>query len=177
MNVKSIFGNISDVLTVTYGELFMQLGYSIVDVGFLNNACKIEFVGINNHHKTETIEIKDISIKTAEHIAKYKQDLTAIYVVGDSLKPKEYFPNNSIYINGHVSGSVIVNNSGIAIIKNDDVKIETEPKFVRPTNVPRLIGDTRKFRELTGWIPKIKFDQLLEDILEYWRDFVKKDLY
>lgn len=58
-----------------------------------------------------------------------------------------------------------------------DIKIETEPKFVRPTNVPRLIGDTRKFRELTGWKPKIKFEQLLGDILEYWRDFVKNELY
>jgi GDP-4-dehydro-6-deoxy-D-mannose reductase len=57
------------------------------------------------------------------------------------------------------------------------VKIETEPKFVRPTNVPRLIGDTRKFRDLTGWKPKIPFDQILNDVLEYWREFVKENLY
>jgi GDP-4-dehydro-6-deoxy-D-mannose reductase len=57
------------------------------------------------------------------------------------------------------------------------VSIETEPKFVRPTNVPRLIGDTKKFRELTGWEPKIPFKQILEDVLEYWRDFVKNDMY
>ena len=58
-----------------------------------------------------------------------------------------------------------------------DVKIITEPKFVRPTNVPRLIGDTRKFRDLTGWKPKICFNDILDDVLEYWRDFVRNDLY
>jgi len=58
-----------------------------------------------------------------------------------------------------------------------DIKIEQDPEFVRPTSVPRLIGDTKKFRELTGWSPKIPFEKILEDTLEYWRDFVKKDLY
>ena len=41
----------------------------------------------------------------------------------------------------------------------------------------RLIGDTRKFRELTGWEPEISFEQMLKDILEYWRDFVREGLY
>lgn len=59
----------------------------------------------------------------------------------------------------------------------DDIKIETDSKFVRPTTVPRLIGDTRKFRELTGWRPKTPFKKILEDTLEYWRDFIKKSLY
>jgi len=59
----------------------------------------------------------------------------------------------------------------------DSVKIVTEPKYVRPTNVPRLIGNAQKFRELTGWKPEIPFNQILEDTLDYWRDFVKRDLY
>lgn len=59
----------------------------------------------------------------------------------------------------------------------DNVRIEVDPKFVRPTSVPRLIGDTSKFRELTSWKPKIKFEKILEDTLEYWRDFVINNLY
>lgn len=62
-------------------------------------------------------------------------------------------------------------------IKDVKLKIETEPKFVRPTNVPRLIGNTEKFRKLTGWKPRIPFRQILEDTLEYWRDFVRNDMY
>lgn len=52
-----------------------------------------------------------------------------------------------------------------------------DKQFVRPTSVPRLIADSREFRTLTKWQPKISFEKILEDVLEYWRDFVKNDLY
>jgi len=57
------------------------------------------------------------------------------------------------------------------------IKIEQDPQYVRPTAVPRLIGDTSKFRELTNWHPEISIDKTLEDTLEYWRFFVKNNLY
>jgi GDP-4-dehydro-6-deoxy-D-mannose reductase len=65
----------------------------------------------------------------------------------------------------------------ISDLDKNKIKIETEPKFIRPTNVPRLIGNSSKFREMTGWEPKISFRKMLEDILEYWRDFIRQDLY
>lgn len=49
---------------------------------------------------------------------------------------------------------------------------ETEPKFVRPTKVPYLIGNTKKFREATGWKPEIGFQEILSDTLNYWRSKV-----
>lgn len=57
------------------------------------------------------------------------------------------------------------------------IKEETDPKLVRPTSLPLLIGDTSKFRNLTGWEPKVPFEKILTDTLEYWRDFVKNDMY
>jgi GDP-4-dehydro-6-deoxy-D-mannose reductase len=63
----------------------------------------------------------------------------------------------------------------MSTVKN--IKLEVAAEFVRPTAVPRLIGDTSKFRELTGWKPAIKFEKIVEDTLEYWRDFVKNGLY
>ncbi len=63
----------------------------------------------------------------------------------------------------------------MSTVKN--IKVEVKSEFVRPTCVPRLIGDTHKFRELTGWKPKIGFREILEDTLEYWRHFVKENLY
>jgi GDP-4-dehydro-6-deoxy-D-mannose reductase len=65
----------------------------------------------------------------------------------------------------------------IAMSEIKNVTIEEESKFVRPTSVPRLIGDTSKFRNLTGWKPKISINEILQDTLNYWRDFVKNDLY
>ena len=50
-----------------------------------------------------------------------------------------------------------------------DVKVETDPARLRPSDVEVLIGDYSKFHADTGWEPKIPFDQTLEDLLNYWR--------
>jgi len=65
----------------------------------------------------------------------------------------------------------------IEISSVKDIKVEQSEKYTRPTAVPRLIGNTSKFRNLTGWKPKISIDKIVSDTLDYWRDFVKSDLY
>ncbi len=65
----------------------------------------------------------------------------------------------------------------IAMSTVDNIQVVQDQKYVRPTNVPRLIGDTSEFRRLTNWKPTIGFDQILLDTLNYWRDFVKNNLY
>jgi GDP-4-dehydro-6-deoxy-D-mannose reductase len=51
-----------------------------------------------------------------------------------------------------------------------DVRIEVDPARLRPSDVPVLLSDSSKFRELTGWEPKIPFSQSLQDLLDYWRE-------
>ncbi len=51
-------------------------------------------------------------------------------------------------------------------------KIEVAPHLLRPSDVTRQIPDTTKFREATGWLPRILFEQTLQDILDYWRNQV-----
>lgn len=46
---------------------------------------------------------------------------------------------------------------------------EVDARFVRPTQVPRLIADTSRFRDATGWQPRIPFQEILTSTLEYWR--------
>jgi GDP-4-dehydro-6-deoxy-D-mannose reductase len=57
------------------------------------------------------------------------------------------------------------------LLKSSKVKIEIkqDPKRMRPSDVPVLIGDSTKFRQATGWKPEIPFEKTLEDILDYWR--------
>ena len=57
-----------------------------------------------------------------------------------------------------------------------EVKVETDPTRLRPSDVEVLIGDASKFRADTGWEPKIPFDQTLNDLLEYWRERVARRL-
>lgn len=49
------------------------------------------------------------------------------------------------------------------------ITIIEDPKRMRASEVPITVGDYSKFKELTGWEPKIPLDQTLRDTLEYWR--------
>jgi len=50
------------------------------------------------------------------------------------------------------------------------VKIKRDPKLMRPSDVPVLICDSSKFREVTGWKPEIDLEKTLKDTLDYWRN-------
>jgi GDP-4-dehydro-6-deoxy-D-mannose reductase len=49
------------------------------------------------------------------------------------------------------------------------VRVETEQARLRPSDVPRLVGDSSKFRAATGWRPEIPLRQTLRDLLDFWR--------
>jgi GDP-4-dehydro-6-deoxy-D-mannose reductase len=49
------------------------------------------------------------------------------------------------------------------------VRIESDPARFRPNDLPMVVGDASRLREATGWKPEISFDQMLDDLLAYWR--------
>ena len=49
------------------------------------------------------------------------------------------------------------------------VKIALDPARLRPHDNPVLVGDATRLRTATGWAPLVGFDQMLDDLLEYWR--------
>lgn len=49
-------------------------------------------------------------------------------------------------------------------------KIEVEKQLLRPKDVTIQIADDSKFRQLTGWKPRIPILKTLADILQYWRE-------
>ena len=55
-----------------------------------------------------------------------------------------------------------------------EVRVETDPARLRPSDVEVLIGDYSKFHADTGWEPKIPFEQTLEDLLNYWRQRIAR---
>ncbi|KAB2962689.1 MAG: GDP-mannose 4,6-dehydratase [Thermoanaerobaculia bacterium] len=50
-----------------------------------------------------------------------------------------------------------------------EVKVETDPARLRPSDVEVLLGDASKFRAATGWEPRIALETTIADSLEYWR--------
>ncbi len=57
----------------------------------------------------------------------------------------------------------------IEMSKVDGIEHEQDQQCIRPTNVPFLIADISAFRAVSGWEPKISFEQILRETLEYWR--------
>ena len=54
-----------------------------------------------------------------------------------------------------------------------EVVIEKVPEYTRPTSVPYLLADAKKFSALTNWKATYTLDEILFDTLNYWRERVK----
>lgn len=54
-------------------------------------------------------------------------------------------------------------------ITGQTVEIKENQSLIRKSDVPVLIADASKFRESTGWEPKISLEITISDILNYWR--------
>jgi GDP-4-dehydro-6-deoxy-D-mannose reductase len=50
-----------------------------------------------------------------------------------------------------------------------DVRVETHPERLRPSDPAALVADTGRLRAATGWVPGIPFESMLDDLLEFWR--------
>jgi GDP-4-dehydro-6-deoxy-D-mannose reductase len=63
------------------------------------------------------------------------------------------------------------------LLTHSKVKIKTQedPARLRPSDVPILWADTAKFQRATGWEPVIPFEQTLADLLDYWRERVRRE--
>lgn len=66
-------------------------------------------------------------------------------------------------------------NKLIALSTHKNIKVEIDPKRLRPSDVTLQIPSTETFAKETGWKPRIAFDSTLSDLLNYWRDYYKKN--
>ena len=51
---------------------------------------------------------------------------------------------------------------------NRDKYLRTDKKFERPTEIFSLRGDATKLRQLTGWKPEVTFEQMLDEMTDFW---------
>jgi GDP-4-dehydro-6-deoxy-D-mannose reductase len=50
------------------------------------------------------------------------------------------------------------------------IEVRQDPDLMRPSDMPDIVCDTTRIRQLTGWQATIPFEQSLQDILHYWRE-------
>jgi GDP-4-dehydro-6-deoxy-D-mannose reductase len=62
------------------------------------------------------------------------------------------------------------------LLSHSTMKIpkRVDPNRLRPSDVKLLWSDSTKFRSVTGWAPKIPFEQTMEDLLNYWREKLRR---
>lgn len=58
--------------------------------------------------------------------------------------------------------------------RKDEIRIEVDPARLRPIDADLQVPDCRKFEAHTGWKPQIRFEQTMDDLLNYWREKLKK---
>ena len=67
-----------------------------------------------------------------------------------------------------------VNEKGVDV-KTDNVLIEVDPKYFRPSEVEQLLGDPTKAKTLLGWNPRqTSFEELVKIMAQHDMKFVKK---
>ena len=59
-------------------------------------------------------------------------------------------------------------------MSNVKVEVRQDPARMRPSDIPSLVCNPTKFRTLTGWQPTIPIEATLRDVLDYWRETVRK---
>jgi GDP-4-dehydro-6-deoxy-D-mannose reductase len=49
------------------------------------------------------------------------------------------------------------------------VEVRVDPARLRPSDEPILMGDNTRLRSATGWAPQIGMEQIVDELLAYWR--------
>jgi GDP-4-dehydro-6-deoxy-D-mannose reductase len=55
-------------------------------------------------------------------------------------------------------------------MSSTEIKVQQDPARMRPSDVEILLGDSTKFRKVTGWKLEIPFEKTMRDLLDYWRE-------
>ena len=63
----------------------------------------------------------------------------------------------------------------ISLSTNKNIKYKVDKDRLRPIDADLQIPNINKFVKKTAWSPKINYEETLEDLLNYWRERIKKE--
>ena len=144
---------------------FNQTGPRRADV-FADSDFAKQIVMIEKGLKKPVIEVGNLN--TARDFTDIRDMVRAYWLAINKCDPGEVY--------NIASGKIIyIRDILDMLIKLSGVKVEVrqEPDRIRPSDVEILQGDSAKFREKTGWKPKIPIEDTLSDLLDYWREKIK----
>ncbi|MAF13923.1 MAG: GDP-mannose 4,6-dehydratase [Parcubacteria group bacterium] len=137
-------------------------GEVFVDSNFAQQIAKIE------KGKQDPV-IKVGNLEAKRDFTDVRDIVQAYWVATDKCKPGEAYNMCS----GQTHSIQQVLDKLLSLSTNKEIKVEEDPARMRPSDVLILSGDNTKFKEATGWEPKINYlDKTLVDMLNYWRERV-----
>jgi GDPmannose 4,6-dehydratase len=86
--------------------------------------------------------------------------------------PGEYYNIGGNYTTS--IGEILKYLISLSPLKNE-LSYEVEANRLRPIDADLQIPDTSKFEKHTGWSPEIPFEKTMNDLLNYWRERIKKE--
>lgn len=79
----------------------------------------------------------------------------------------------------HIGKEIVWEGEGIQEVgKEKDtgiVRVRVNPKYLRPTEVDLLLGDSSKAKEKFNWVPKVTFPELVKDMMDSDIELMKKN--
>ncbi len=51
--------------------------------------------------------------------------------------------------------------------------VSTNERYMRPEELHDLKGDASKAKEILGWEPTIGFEEMMDEMVEYWLDYYR----
>jgi len=111
--------------------------------------------------KRNLTHVKDMV--RAYWLAVNKCKLGELYIIGNNEKKLTHTYDHLL--------SLLISKSKIKNIKH-----KIDKKYIRPVQVPLLVCDPSKFCNLTKWKPEYDIHSIIDDTLNYWRLYVKRNL-
>jgi len=62
----------------------------------------------------------------------------------------------------------------ISISTVEGIRVEEDPSRLRPIDADLQVPNVEKFNRHTGWRPEISFEKTMKDLLDYWREKIRR---
>ena len=116
------------------------------------------------------VKLRVGNLNTRRAITDVRDLVSALMLLSDKGSPGDVY---------NISGEHVYEmNSIVGIIKNSiskKINIELDPSLFRPTDEAVIWGDSTKLKECTGWIQEYTLERTIHDMLQYWREKMRRE--
>lgn len=149
-------------------RIFNQIGPRHTDVISVQNFCK-QVAGIENELRPPVVHVGNLTAR--RDFLDVRDGVRALWALAQKGAPGEAY--------NLCSGKAPTIKECLDMIlslSKKGISVEKDPARLRPVDEPILLGDNSKLQQATGWSPRIRLEQTMEDMLDYWRQVVKNNI-